>query len=166
MAADHTTAVSRWLTDRLADMHQLGALAQLVDDDTADRQHELDAVYAAVERLDILGLVGFHHHVAMPVVTIRHRAGLRRLAAGEPLTVVAADVERDRPVTILRIRSGGYAAWYLPTLLLLAGSAETGVGGVLGATPDEALAALRHHVQVTAAVEWHIADRDRGRPVR
>lgn len=165
MATDYIAAVAGWLSDQGTDMHRLGALGQVVDDTTPDRKRELDAVYAAVERLDILGLVDFHHHVAMAVVTVRHRAGLRRLAAGEPLALVAEDVERDRPVSILRIR-GGWAAWYLSTLRLPAGAGVTGVGGQLAATPDDALAALRHHVQVTAAVEWAIADRDRGRPVR
>lgn len=165
MAADHTAAVARWLTAQPGNHHQLSELAAIVDKTAPDRKVELAAVLAAVELLDTLGLVVFYRHVAQSAVAAPHRDGLQRIAAGDNLAEVARVVELARPVTIVRV-CDRYAAWYRSPLRLPVGATTIGNGGAFGATPDDALAALRHQVQVAAAVEWPIADRDRGRPVR
>ena len=151
MAGDHLVAVASWLTEQYpATLHTLSDLGAIVDRKAPNRAAELGAVQAAVKQLDAAGLVAYYHHVAMSQVGVLHREGLARVAAGEPLATVAADVEPDRPVTIVRTRSGQYAAWHLTAMRLPAG-APTGVGGAMGATPDLALAALR--ARVTAELD-------------
>lgn len=146
MAGDHLTAVAAWLTAQPHNHHQLGDLGSIVDKQAPDREEQLTAVRAAVDLLDLLGLVVFYHHAASASVTARHREGLAQLAAGEPLPKVAEDVEPARPLTIIRLRPGEYAAWYRTAMALPAGAITTGQGGALGATPDAALAALRARV--------------------
>lgn len=111
------------------------------------------AVIAAIERLHQLGFVRVHHGAA-PAVAVLHRRGLERLAGGEPLPTVAADVERDRPVTVIRTATG-WAAWHLPVLLLPAAACEgrPAFGAAVGATPDEAVAALQHRARLACSLE-------------
>lgn len=144
MAGDHLVAVAGWLVEQHpATLHTLGDLGTIVDRKAHGRQAELDAILAAVRRLDAAGLVAYYHHAAMSQVGVLHHDGLLRVAAGEPLATVAHDVEPDRPVTIVRTQSGEYAAWYLTAMRLPAGAPITGIGGARGATPDQALDALR-----------------------
>jgi hypothetical protein len=142
MPADYLQTVARWLNEQPGDRHQFAMLAELADPTAVSRQVEMEAIRTAAERLDALGLVGFHHHVAMPMLAVLHRDGLRRIAAGEALVAVAQDVECERPLTIVRTCYGDYAAWYLSPLRLPAG-ADKGVGGALGSTPEDAFAVLR-----------------------
>lgn len=147
MAGDSLVAVATWLGAQPHNHHQLTSLGTLVDRQAPDREEQLAAVRAAVELLDLLGVVVFYHHAASASVTVRHREGLARIAAGESLPEVADAVEPARPLTIIRLRPGEYAAWYRTAMALPAGAITTGLGGATGATPDGALAALRARVE-------------------
>lgn len=151
MATDYTAAVAAWLSVRAGSHHQLAELGALVAKTVPNRDAELEAVQAAVERLDALGLVALYHHQP-PAVGVQHREGLRRLAAGKPLDEVARDVEKTRPVTIVRTPTGEYAAWYRSPLRLPVGAAVAAAGAVIGADPNAALAALREHVRAAAGL--------------
>lgn len=155
MAGDYLAAVAQLLASHPKQHHGLGAFAAVVAADEPDRQHELEGVRAAIELLDALGLVAFNHHVVASSVAVLHRAGLRRLAAGEPLAVVADDVERGRPLTVIRVAPDRWAAWYRSTLRLPAGVA-LGIAddqAAIGKTADEAVAVLRQRVRVTAGLD-------------
>lgn len=145
MADDLLAAVAGWLADQLHNQHQLGDIVRALAKTTPERQAPVAAVQAAVELLDVAGLCTVHHG-SMSSVFARQRDALRRVADGEPLAAVAADVEPDRPVTIVRVQSGEYAAWYLTPMRLPACATTLGLGGALGPTPTEAYAALRARV--------------------
>ena len=153
MVDDRTVAVAQWLSRHQGSHHQFSELGALVDKKAPDRQAQLEAVRAAVLRLDALGLVIFYHHT-MPAVATRHRAGLRCIAAGEPLGTVAQAIEPQRPVTLIRISVDRYAAWYRTPLRLPVGATTAGIGGVYGSTPDEALAALRAQAFAACHPGW------------
>lgn len=142
---DYTIAVARWLVEQTGSHHQLAELAPLVQRSTPGRDAELEVLRAAAMRLDLLGFIVYYHHTP-PAVAVAHREGLRRLAAGEPLREVAQDVERARPVTILRTASGQWAAWYRSPLRLPVGATTAAAGAALGPDPNTALAALRERV--------------------
>lgn len=143
-------AVARFLANQphpqipLADLARVlprggtGAYRQLVGSD----------IRAVAQRLHILGFVRVHHG-RHPTVAVLHREGLGRLAAGEPLPAVAADVERTRALTIIRTTNGQYAAWYLSVLLLPASAYEgkPDWAAVVAPTADEAVDALRRSVR-------------------
>lgn len=151
MATDYTAAVAGWLAAHAASHHQLAELGGIVAKTVPNREAELEAVRAAALRLDTLGLVVYYHHQP-PAVGVQHREGLRRLAAGEPLDVVARDVERTRPVTIVRTESGAWAAWYRSPLCLPVGATVAACGAVIGADPNTARDALREHARALAGL--------------
>ncbi len=154
MAGDYLVPVAHWLANHRADHHQFADLGAVVNKTAPARTAELEAVRAAVELLDAVGLAVFYHHSTQAAVAAQHRAGLRRIAAGESLTVVAQAVELDRPVTIVRVRPDQYAAWYRSPLRLPVGATATATDGALGATPDEALAALRDQALAACRRRW------------
>lgn len=146
MSTDYLAAAARWLTEQPYNHHQVADLARALGvRSTRDGYAQLEGIQDALERLDVAGLCVVYHGTAA-AVAVQHRDALRRVAAGEPLPAVARDVEPRRPVTITRVPSGEFAAWYRSALRLPAGADAAGVGGALGATPDAAYAALRDSV--------------------
>lgn len=162
MGADPIVAVAANLAARPENQWHvpLAALAGVVDaaveNTGCEREQGAENVQAAVQRLDVLGLVAMVHHVAAPTVVVLHRRHLRRIAAGEPLAEVAADVERGRPLTVIRISPGRWAAWYQSTLRLPTGAALGLVddASAVGSTADEAVAGLVARTQAALSPEW------------
>lgn len=135
-------AVAAYLASQSRCQVYLGAFRAIAD------EHGAAAVRAEIQRLHTLGFVRIHRG-RNPIVAVLHRDGLARLGAGEPLPAVAADVERDRPLTVIRTQDGRYAAWFL-SVLLLPSSACVGRAdstAVIGATAEEAEQALRRRAR-------------------
>jgi hypothetical protein len=169
MAADLVVAVAAHLAGRPERQRHvpLGSLTDVVDDAEnagVDRENAAADVQAAVERLDRLGLVAMVHHVGAPAVIVLHWRELRRIAAGEPLPAVAAEVERTRPLTVIRISPGRWAAWYQSTLRLPVGAAlgvaDDGAG--VGCTADEAVAELQARAREALSPTWAITSQPTG----
>jgi hypothetical protein len=162
MGADLVVAVAAHLAARPEKQRRiaLAALASVVNEtaETTDcgREQAGEDVRAAVGRLDALGLVATAHHVHGAEIVVLHRRQLRRIAAGEPLAAVAADIERTRPLTVIRISPGRWAAWYQSTLRLPVGAALGLVDGdnAIGRTADEAVAELAARTQAALSPGW------------
>lgn len=147
MTGDYLAAAAGWLTEQPHNHHQLAELVRaLAGASPRERQAQLGPIQAAVEYLDLAGLCVVYHHGATSAVAVRHRGALQRVANGEPLAAVARDVEPSRPLTIIRVQPSEFAAWYRTPLRLPVGATNLGIGGVLGATPNEAYAELRDGV--------------------
>lgn len=121
-------------------------LAGLARGDDGEPLHD---AHDALHRLDKLGLVLVCHRLGRSTVAVLHRAGLRRLAAGESLEVVAASVEPTRPLTVIRVAPDRWAAWYRSTLRLpqAADLGRADAGAAIGRTADEAVAELQRRAR-------------------
>lgn len=156
--ADLVPTIAGWLANQPHTQVPLAALSRALPEGDERVLVAVD-VRPVVRRLHILGFVRAHHGLP-PRVSVLHREGLTRLAAGEALAAVAADVERSRPLTVIRTADGQYAAWYLPVLLLPAGAGlgQPDWAAAVAATADEAVAVLRQQAQAACDLEPAIGE--------